>query len=293
MKENRTYQTTINIILIIVAITMVLPLVLLFMSSITDENMLIANGYSFFPKKFSLEAYQYIMSNTQTILRSYGITVFVTVFGTALGTLITAMMSFPLSLKDLPGKRVITFFVFFTMLFNGGLVPSYIMWTSFGITNTIWAYIFPFILTNAFNIILIRTFFASTIPHEMYESAEIDGAGYFTMFWRMVIPLGKPILVTIGLFTGLYYWNDWLNGLYFVSNGKLLSIQALLRSMMQNVQSLALYSSLSSGSSTAQQVPRVSIRMAIAFVAILPILVIYPSLQKYFARGIMLGAVKG
>jgi len=293
MREKTTYQAAINIVLIIVTVIMVMPLILLFMSSITAENTLIANGYSFFPEKFSLEAYQFILSNTGTIFRAYGITVFATVVGTLLGTLITAMMSFPLSLKDLPGKRIITFFVFFTMLFNGGLVPSYIMWTSFGITNTIWAYIFPFILTNAFNIILIRTFFASTIPHEMYESAEIDGAGYFTMFWRMVIPLGKPILVTIGLFTGLYYWNDWLNGLYFISNGKLLSIQALLRSMLQNVQSITLYSSISSGSSTALEVPRVSIRMAIAFVAILPILIIYPSLQKYFARGIMLGAVKG
>ena len=292
MIEKKQYQIVFNIILMLGTLVMVMPLLLMFISSVTDENSLVANGYSFFPARFSLGAYGYILSNSQMILRAYGITVFATAAGTFISLVITAMMSFPLSLKELPGKNVISFFVFFTMLFNGGLVPSYILWTNLGVTNTLWAYVFPFLLTNAFSIIMVRTYFTSVIPYEIYESAKIDGAGYFKIFRKIVLPLGKPILVTIGLFTGLLYWNDWLNGLYFVSNANLLSIQALLNKMMQNIQAMITYAN-NLNTSTTVSLPQVSIRMAIAFVAILPILVLYPFLQKYFAEGIMLGAVKG
>ncbi len=277
-KGRKAYQIVINIILLLVSLCMILPLVLLFMSSITDENTLVANGYSFFPAKLSTGAYQYILQNSATVFRAYGITVLATIIG--------------MSLKDLPGWRIITFYVFFTMLFSGGLVPSYIMWTTtFGIRNTIWAYIFPNFLLGAFNIILVRTFFATSIPADIYEAAKIDGAGYMTIYWKIVLPLGKPILVTIGLFTGLSYWNDWTNGLYYINKSNMFSIQTLLNRMIQDIQALAAQSTANSGS--LMQIPQVSIRMAIAFVAILPILVVYPFLQKYFASGIMLGAVKG
>ena len=291
-KGKKAYQVVINIILILVALFMVLPLVLLFMSSITDENTLVANGYSFFPAKFSLDAYKYILTNSATIFRAYGITVIVTVIGTATSLIMVSLMAFPLSLKELPGRRFISFFVFFTMLFNGGLVPSYIMWTTqIGIKNTIWAYILPNFLMSAFNVILVRTFFTTSIPYEIYEAAKIDGASYPTIYRKIVLPLGKPILVTIGLFSGLGYWNDWTNGLYYISDSKMLSIQALLNKMIQDIQALAAHSTADSGS--LMNIPQVSIRMAIAFVAILPILIIYPFLQKYFASGITLGAVKG
>jgi len=218
--------------------------------------------------------------------------VLATIIGTSLSIILSSLMAFPLSLKDLPGRRIITFYVFFTMLFSGGLVPSYIMWTTtFGIRNTIWAYIFPNFLLGAFNIILVRTFFATSIPADIYEAAKIDGAGYMTIYWKIVLPLGKPILVTIGLFTGLSYWNDWTNGLYYINKSNMFSIQTLLNRMIQDIQALAAQSTANSGS--LMQIPQVSIRMAIAFVAILPILVVYPFLQKYFASGIMLGAVKG
>ena len=291
-KGRKAYQIVINIILLLVSLCMILPLVLLFMSSITDENTLVANGYSFFPAKLSTGAYQYILQNSATVFRAYGITVLATIIGTSLSIILSSLMAFPLSLKDLPGRRIITFYVFFTMLFSGGLVPSYIMWTTtFGIRNTIWAYIFPNFLLGAFNIILVRTFFATSIPADIYEAAKIDGAGYMTIYWKMVLPLGKPILVTIGLFTGLSYWNDWTNGLYYINKSNMFSIQTLLNRMIQDIQALAAQSTANSGS--LMQIPQVSIRMAIAFVAILPILVVYPFLQKYFASGIMLGAVKG
>lgn len=291
-KGRRAYQLVINTLLIITTLIMVLPLLLLFISSITDENTLVANGYSYFPEKLSLSAYQYIMTNAASIFQAYGITVMVTLIGTVGNLLLVSLMAFPLSIRELPGRKIVSFYVFFTMLFSGGLVPSYIMWTTtFGIKNSIWAYILPNFLLSAFNIILVRTFFQTSIPNDIYEAAKIDGAGYFTIYWKIVLPLGKPILVTIGLFSGLAYWNDWTNGLYYITDSKMLSIQALLNRMIQDIQALAANSTANSGA--LMQIPQVSIRMAIAFVAILPILVIYPFLQKYFASGIMLGAVKG
>lgn len=291
MIDHKLHQVLFHMILMLIALAMIVPLLLLFISSLTDEKVLIANGYSFFPEELSLGAYAYIATNSATIFKAYGITILATAVGTLAGLLITAMMSFALSIKGLPGKGVISFLVFFTMLFNGGLVPSYIMWTSLGVVNSLWAYIFPFLLTNAFNIILIRSYYATNIPDELYESAKMDGAGYFKIFLKMGLPLGKPILVTIGLFSCLNYWNDWQNGLYFISDPAMLSIQALLNKMNQNVQAVITYTSMTSDS--AATIPHVSIRMAIAFVAILPILAMYPFLQKYFAAGIMGGAVKG
>ena len=291
-KGRKAYQVVINIILLLVSLCMILPLLLLFMSSITEENTLVVNGYSFFPAQLSAGAYEYILQNAATVFRAYGITVLVTVIGTAGSIILSSLMAFPLSLKELPGRRVITFYVFFTMLFSGGLVPSYIMWTTvFGIRNSLWAYIFPNFLLGAFNVILVRTFFTTSIPTDIYEAANIDGAGYMTIYWKIVLPLGKPILVTIGLFTGLTYWNDWTNGLYYINRSNMFSIQTLLNRMIQDIQALASQSTADSGA--LMQVPQVSIRMAIAFVAILPILVVYPFLQKYFASGIMLGAVQG
>jgi len=291
-KGLKVYQVIINIILILVTLAMSLPLVLLFMSSITEESTLIVNGYSFFPEKLSLEAYEYIMQNATTVFRAYGITILVTVIGTLGNLLLTSMLAYPLSLKELPGRKVISFYVFFTMLFSGGLVPSYIMWTTkFGIKNTIWAYILPNFLMSAFNIILVRTYFSTNIPVDIYESAKIDGAGYMRIYWKIALPLGKPILVTVGLFAGLAYWNDWTNGLYYINKSELLSIQTLLNRMIRDIQALQAQSTIDSGS--LMKVPQVSIRMAIAFVAIIPILIIYPFLQKYFASGIMIGAVKG
>lgn len=292
MKQKKLlYQIIISAILILVTLCMILPLILLFISSITEENTLIVYGYSFFPRKLSLASYRYILSNAKTIIRAYGITIAVTLIGTIGHISLTALMAYPLSLKNFPGKRIFSFYVLFTMLFNGGLVPTYIMWTNmFHIKDTIWAYILPNFLLSGFNIILVRTFFQTSIPPEIYEAAMMDGAGHFTIFRRIVLPLGKPILVTVGLFAGLTYWNDWTNGLYYITDSKLLSIQSLLNKMTQDIQAL---SANSSASGAMLQIPQVGVRMAIAFVAIFPILVIYPFLQKYFAKGIALGAVKG
>lgn len=295
-KHNRSFQIFAHIVLILMTLMVVLPFLLVFISSITDENVLISNGYSFFPEKLSLYAYQYILQQGGKIFRAYGITILVTAIGTVLNMIMSSLVAYPLAVRNLPYRRVITFYIFFTMLFNGGLVPTYLMYVNvFHIKNTIWALVVPGLLLSANNILLIRTYYATSIPDALYEAAQIDGAGQFTVFARIVIPLGKPIMITMGLFTALGYWNDWTNGLYYLSGGtgqKLYSIQNLLNQMITDIQYLASGKVTNIGAEVGKM-PTVSIRMAIAFVAMIPLFIIYPFLQKYFADGITLGAVKG
>jgi putative aldouronate transport system permease protein len=292
-KGDKVFQIVLNIFMILITLYMIMPFVLLLMSSITDENTLIADGYSFFPKKFSFQSYEYIFQNGSTLFKAYGITILVTAIGTTLGIIMTCMLAYGLSLKELPGRTFFNFYVFFTMLFNGGLVPTYLMYTHvLHIKDTLFAQIVPSLLLNAVNVLLVRTFFSNNIPKALLEAAQIDGASQFTVFNKIVLPLGKPIIVTIGLFTGLGYWNDWLNGLYYLNNSNLYNIQNFLNRMMSDAEFLSTHS-FTSSSGAAMRVPTLSVRMAIAFIAILPVLIIYPFLQKYFENGITLGAVKG
>ena len=277
-------------------IFIILPFVLLLMSSLTAEDVLLTKGYGFFPQQFSLEAYSYIFKSGDKILSAYGHTILYTVVGTFVNVLITALFAYPLSLKNLPGRRGWNFYVFFTMLFSGGLIPSYMMWTgTFHIKDTIWAQIIPSLLMSAMNVLLVRTYFSTSIPDALFEAAQIDGASQMRIFRSIVIPLGKPILVTIGTFSGLAYWNDWTNGLYYITQAtNLYGIQNLLNRMVSDLQFLT---SNSSGMSTdaaavLARTPTTGVQMAIAFVAILPILILLPFLQKYYSKGISLGAVK-
>lgn len=294
-RENRVFQTIAHVVMMLVVLISVLPFLLVFMSSITEENSLIVHGYSLFPHKFSLYAYEYIAQKGDKILRAYGITLFITVVGTFVNVLLTALLAYPLSRRDLPGKKFFSFYVIFTMLFNGGLVPTYLMYANtFHIKNTIFALLIPTLLLSAMNVLLMRTYFRTSIPEALIEAAEIDGAGQFNIFFSIIIPLGKPILVTLGLFAALGYWNDWTNGLYYLTGTKgenLYSIQNFLNKLITDIQYLA-NAKFSGGGAEAAKMPSVSIRMAIAFVAMIPILVLFPFLQKYFEKGITLGAVK-
>ena len=282
--------------MILVTVMAVLPFVLVFLSSITEENTLVLNGYSFFPEKFSLYAYEYIVMKGKKIFRAYAVTLFVTVVGTSINVMISAMLAYPLSLKDLPGKRIFTFYVVFTLLFNGGLVPTYLMYTSaFNVKNTIFALIVPNLLMHTMNVLLMRTYYSTSIPTELFEASEIDGASQFKIFGSIILPLGKPIAVTMALFSGLSYWNDWTNGLYYLTGydgEKLYSIQNFLNKVVTDIQYLN-SSQVGSNSDILAKLPTVSVRMAIAFVAMIPILVLFPFLQKYFSKGIAMGAVKG
>ena len=293
-RANSPFQIFSHVVLIIMTICVVAPFLLLFMSSLTAESVLVSSGFSFFPKKFSLESYAYIIRSGESILRAYGISILITVIGTVVHVMLAAMMAYPLATHGLPARRVLNFFVFFTMLFNGGIVPSYLMWSGFfGIKDTLWAQLLPNLLMSAWNVMMIRTYFTTSIPTALYEAAEIDGATQFTIFRQIVLPLGKPILITVGTFAGLGYWNDWTNGLYYiVRNKNLYNVQNLLNEMVQNIQYLA-QSSNSNVGAAAAAIPTTGVQMAIAFVAILPIMLIFPTFSKYYAEGITLGAVKG
>ena len=289
-KQDKWLERAAYVILSLVIVIMLFPFLLLFMSSITDESSLLINGYSILPKKLSLSAYAYIWQSRDTIFHAYAVTILITFIGTFVNVMITAMVAYPLSLEKLPGKKILSFLLLFTMLFHGGLVPTYMVYTTvLEIKNTYLALLIPNLMFSAMNVILVRTYLRSNIPSELYEAARIDGAGELKIFLGIVLPLGKSILVTIGIFSGLTYWNDWMNGLYYITDSDKYSIQQLLNVMIKNMQYLSQYgSSVSFGA-----VPTVSLRMAIAFVAMLPILILYPFLQRYFEEGITLGAVKG
>ena len=295
VERNKTFQVVVHGIMVLLCLVCVLPLLLLIMSSVADENWLIMNGYSFFPAKLSADAYQYLLVDSSSIVRGYLISAFVTVAGTCISLVMTTLMAYPLSRKDLPGRYIFSFFIFFTMLFNGGLVPTYIMWTqTFHIKNTIFALLVPNLLMGAFYVIMMRTYFSSNIPDAVIEAARIDGAGEMRILLKIVLPMSLPIIATLALLTGLGYWNDWLNGLYYIQNDSLYSIQVLLNRMLMDVQFLM--SSANTAAAGNQQMgplPSTGIKMAVAVLGALPALIIYPFFQKYFVKGITIGAVKG
>jgi putative aldouronate transport system permease protein len=272
----------------------VIPFLLLIMSSLTAEKELLTHGYSLFPRQFGLDAYAYIVKFSAQIMRGYGITIFVTTVGTLVNVMLTVLLAYPLSRKELPGRNVISFFIFFTMLFNGGFIPSYLMWTQyFHIKDTIFALIVPNLLLGAFYIIMMRAYIQTNIPNEIIEAAYIDGAGEMIILKEVVIPLSKPIMATVALLVGLSYWNDWMNGLYYlVKRTDLFSIQNILNTMIRTAEFL---NNTASTSQLAQGVviPTVGVRMAIAAVTILPILIVYPFFQNSFVKGIIIGGVKG
>lgn len=292
-RGEKSFSIFAEVAIIILVIISLAPLVLITMASFTKESALVKYGYSFFPKVFSLDAYTYLMKEVGTIVKAYGISLFVTVVGTAISIIITSMLAYPLSRIDFKYGKVISFIVIFTMLFSGGIAPSYIMWTRvFHVKDTIFALILPNYLMSAFNVFLMRNYYSNNIPTSLIESAQIDGAGELKIFFKIILPLSIPAIATIGIFTGLAYWNDWINALYYITNPNLYSIQNLLVTTMNNIQFLQSGSASAVGN-VAVQFPSNGIRMALAVIGVLPIVVIFPFMQKYFIKGVVVGAVKG
>jgi putative aldouronate transport system permease protein len=282
------------ILLAVLALITMAPFLLIVISSVSSTQSLIMNGYSFIPKSLSLDSYLYMLDQGKTVLRSYGVSLFVTAVGTATGLIITPMLAYPLSRKDFIFRRGVTFLVFFSLLFNGGVVPSYIMWTRlFMLKNTIWALIFPTYLMNGFNVLLVKNDFERNVPKDLIEAAQIDGANEFTIFTNVMIPLSTPVIATVGLFTGLAYWNDWINGLYYINNPSLYGIQQLLIRILDNIAFLRSGTAAAIVGNLVISLPGESIRMALAVIGILPILIVFPLIQKYLIQGIVIGAVKG
>lgn len=294
-KSEKVAQIIMNLFFIVLCLLVVLPFALLLMSSITDESTLIVNGYSFFPKKFSLAAYSYIFRSGASLVRALGISVFITVVGTAGSLLITPLMAYPLSRPEFKYRNIVSFLIFFTMLFNGGMVSSYIIWTRYiDVKNSILGLLLPNLLMSAFNVILVKNFFMANIPNELIESSRIDGAGEFKIYFSIVLPLSKAIMATIGLFTAIGYWNDWTNGLYYITKRTdLFSLQNYLNRILQDIQYLSSSANKAASYTTSMAMPTTSVRMALAVVGVIPIIALYPFFQKYFVKGITIGAVKG
>ncbi|WP_074889949.1 carbohydrate ABC transporter permease [Butyrivibrio proteoclasticus] len=295
-REERNFQIFAHVVMMILSLLAVVPFVLLVISSFTDNDVLIADGYSFTPAKWSTYAYEYIFKTGNSVVHAYGISIVLTLIGTALALSITTLLAYALSKPDLPFRSVLLFLVFFTLLFNGGLVPTYIVYSNMlNIKNSFWALLVPGLLMNGFNVMLMKSYFCSSIPTEILDAAYIDGASEYKTFLSVVLPLSKPIVATIGLFAGIAYWNDWMNGyIYLTKRTDLYSVQNLLNRMMQNIQYLSQNSSRVQDAGVGlASIPSVSVRMAMATVGVLPILVSYPFIQGNFVKGITLGGVKG
>ena len=281
-KEYRNTQILANLVCGILALLALLPFILLIVASLTDNTWATANGFSFFPGSWSLDAYRYIAVQWATIGRAYLMTIVVTIFGTAASIMVTTLFAYAICQQEVPGMKLLSFMMVFTMLFNGGLVATYYSYVNyFHVRNTIWALIVPNLLMNAFNVILVRNYFTNSIPASLIEAARLDGASEFGIFFRIVMPLS------------LGYWNDWQNGMYYLTErggGQYYTIQIVLNNINENIN--ALRQSASATGNMNIQMPSTTVRMAIATVGILPILLIYPFFQKYFVKGITLGGVK-
>ncbi len=284
----------ISIIFIILAIVCILPVVLVFMVSISSEKSIQEFGYRFWPAQFSSQAYTYLAESKDSILKAFGVSILVTVLGTIVGLILNTTIAYALSRKNFKFKSFFTWVIFIPMLFNGGMISSYIVVsTMLNLKDTIWALILP-MAVSSFNIIILRTFFQTTIPDSLIESAKLDGANQLRIFTTIVLPISLPAIATIGLFLTFAYWNDWYNALLYIDNNSLIPIQALLNRIQGDIEFMNQNISLlgASAAEVLEKLPSESVRMAIVIVVVLPIACSYPFFQKYFISGLTIGAVK-
>lgn len=286
------FDVSVHIIFILLSLACILPLLLVLGISLTDEASLIQDGYHLIPRVFSLDAYRYAFSASNTIIRAYGVTLFVTVVGTLTQLLFTAMMAYSLTRPEVRGRYFLALLVYFPCLFGGGMVASYILMTQvLHLKNTIWV-LFVGALISPGNVLIMRKFLR-TIPESLIESARIDGSGEIRTFFQIVLPLAKPSLASLGLFTAIAFWNDWMTCNLYITNTELFNLQYLLQSMMTNISNIMANASKTKGMEMAlANLPSESIRMATCIISIGPIILLYPLLQKYFNKGLTIGAVK-
>ena len=285
-----------NFIFLLLALACLLPIVFIFIISITDESVIQRQGYQFYvtAKTVSGKAYQYLWTQRQTILQAMWVSIKVTAIGTALGVTLTALMGYVLSRREYRLRSFYTMLIFIPMIFGGGLAASYVVNTQIlKLGNTLAILILP-LAVSSFNVVIARTFFQTTIPDSVIESARLDGASQSTIFFRIVLPISKPVLATIALFLAFGYWNDWYQSMLYIKDQDLQSLQAMLNSMQKNLEYLTKNPTAGlTSTDMIRQMPQEGVRMAIAFVVAVPIACIYPFFQKYFISGLTVGAVKG
>ena len=289
-KQRTTMDLVVGLMIILFCAMCVIPFIMAISASFSDERTLLREGYGLLPRGFSLQAYNMLFSTSQ-IFDSYKVSIFVTVAGTVLSMMVTAMMAYPLSVKKLKYRGAISFFAYFTMLFNGGLVPTYMLISKYlGMRDTIWVMILP-VLVNPWNLFLLRNFFAA-IPAELHESARIDGANDVRILWQIILPVSLPALATVALFYGVAYWNQWYNAMLYIENSKLFPLQYLIMRMMRNVELMKQMAGQAGFAVDMSSMPSTTSKMATAIVTIGPIIVAYPFAQKYFTSGLIVGSVK-
>ncbi len=292
---SNTSNFVLNALFTIYCILCVAPLILIFMVSITEQTSLATNGYSFLPTKVNVDAYRYLFNDLEKLLRAYGITIFTCVVGTFFCVLFTMLYAYPISRKSFKYKNFFSFFMFFTMLFQGGLVPWYILYTKYlNLQDNIIAMIMPAVM-NAFFVLITKTFFTMNIPDAILEAARIDGASEFRIFYTIVIQMSTPVIATIALFSFLNYWNDWYLCLLFINDAKYYNLQYSMYQALRSLQFLtsSLASASGNTSSSLANVPGETLRMAMAIIGVGPIVFAYPFFQRYFIKGLTIGAVKG
>ncbi|WP_274318776.1 carbohydrate ABC transporter permease [Paenibacillus qinlingensis] len=294
---SRPASMVLNVSFILYCVLSLIPVLLVLSVSFSDENAIALHGYRLIPESFSLAAYQYLWQDAAHIAKGYSISIFVTLVGSLLGLTVTAMFAYPLSRMDFNFRGFFSFFIFFTMIFSGGLVPWYLVYTKlFPIKDTLFALIIPNHLMNAFFVIMVRTFFQTTIHPSLIESASIDGASEMKIFRSIVLPLSLPVLATVGLFYTIGYWNDWFNSLVFINNDNLVNLQYMMYKVMRNLQYLTANAQVSGSiniSSEIAKLPNETVRMAMCITGMGPIVLAFPMFQKYFIKGLTVGAIKG
>lgn len=296
---NRITPTTnflFNLMFVILALACFLPIVFIFVISITKNEVLRTEGYKLFvtAETVSLDAYTFLWGQKHIILNALVISVKVTAIGTVLGVMLTCLMGYVLSRKEHKLNGFLTMLVFIPMVFGGGLASSYVVNTQIlGLRDNLWVLILP-LAVSSFNVTIARTFFRTTVPDSIIESAKIDGASQWTVFFRIVLPISKPVLATIALFLAFGYWNDWYQSMLYINDSSLKSLQATLDSMQKSLEYLTKNPSAGMTSADLKKaMPEEAVRMAIAFVVAVPIACVYPFFQKYFISGLTVGAVKG
>ncbi len=287
--SDRVLKVCFYVIMALFAIYCLVPFVTVISNSLTTEDSIVKNGFSIFPREFSLEAFKLIFKDS-TIYRAYGVTIFVTVVGTFLAMLVTCALAYPLAVRALKYKNWINFYVYFTLLFNGGLVSSYLLISKYlDMRDSIWVLIIP-ALVSPWNMFLLRNFFKS-IDESLAESAKMDGANDIYIFFKIVLPISLPALATIGLFYGLGFWNKWFEALLYIDDAHKFPLQFLIQRINSN---LAFATQLASKVNLTNYVlPTLTTRLATTVVTIGPIIFLYPFLQKYFVKGLTVGAIKG
>lgn len=295
-KKTSTGQKVLTGVMGLYALICLLPVLLVFIASISDDKSLTTKGFSFFPTAFSTKGWTYVFDFGSQLLRSYEVTIFITVVGTALSLIVMGMFAYVLTKRVFMLRTSLTVLLIITMLFDGGQVSKYIIFSSvYKMKNTIWVLILP-TCVSAMNVIIIRSYIQSNIPDSLSEAALIDGAGEFRTFWQVIFPMMKPSLAAVGFMRAVSIWNEWQNAYLFITDDKLAPLQLLLIRIEKSIE----YALHNSSEFTPQEfaellrsLPQESCRMAMLFMVLGPILVAYPFFQKYFVKGLTVGAVKG